>query len=226
VSGSSYGFDRRLVADAMSVGFQVGIHAIGDAGNRASLDFIDSVMRAAPRARERRHRIEHAQVVDPADIPRFKSLGVIASMEPPHAVEDKTWAEERLGPTRVKSAYAWRTLRRAGASLVFSSDLPGSGWSIFYGLHSAITRSDTSEAPPGGWYPEQRMTAEEAVRGYTSWAAFAGFDEETAGTLAVGKRADISVIDIDPLRVDPAQLMKGRVMLTVSRGRVEFQQTR
>ncbi|MFN8573707.1 MAG: amidohydrolase [Gemmatimonadaceae bacterium] len=223
VSGANYGFDRRLVADAMSAGFQVGIHAIGDAGNRASLDFIDSVMRAAPTARDLRHRIEHAQVVDSADIPRFKALGVIASMEPPHAVEDKTWAEDRLGPARIRFAYAWRTIRKAGGALAFSSDLPGSGWSIFYGLHSAITRSDTTGAPPGGWYPAQRMSPEEAIRGYTSWAAYAGFDEDHAGTLAVGKRADLTALDIDPLHVDPAQLMKGRIMLTVSRGRVEFE---
>lgn len=224
VSGSNYGFDRRLVADAMAAGFQVGIHAIGDAGNRASLDFIDSVLQAAPTARQLRHRIEHAQVVAPADQPRFATLGVIASMEPPHAVEDKTWAQDRLGPVRIKSAYAWRTLRLAGARLVFSSDLPGSGWSIFYGLHSAITRQDTTGAPAGGWYPDQRMTPEEAVRGYSSWGAYAGFDEDSAGVLAVGRRADVSVIDVDPMRLtDPAALMRGHVTLTVSRGRVTFQ---
>ena len=227
VAGSSYGFDRRVVGDAMAAGFQVGIHAIGDAGNRATLDFIDSVTVAAPRARGLRHRVEHAQVVSPADIPRFAAGGIIASMEPPHAVEDKGWAEARVGPERIKGAYAWRTLRRSGAHLAFSSDLPGSGWSIAYALHSAITRQDTLGTPSGGWYPEQRMTAEEAVRGYTSWAAFAGFDEQEAGTIAVGKRADFTVLSVDPFHVAmPADLLRTKVQLTVSRGRVTYDASR
>lgn len=227
VSGSSYGFDRRVVGDAMAAGFQVGIHAIGDAGNRATLDFIDSVTAAAPTARGLRHRVEHAQVVSPADLPRFASGGIIASMEPPHAVEDKGWAEARLGAARITGAYAWRTLRRSGARLAFSSDLPGSGWSIAYGLHSAITRQDTLGRPPGGWYPEQRMTPEEAVRGYTAWAAYAGFDEEQAGTIAVGTRADFTVLSVDPFRLAaPADLLRNAVQLTVSRGRVTYQRQR
>ncbi len=221
VSGGAYGFDRAVVGNAMAAGFQVGIHAIGDAGNRATIDFIDSVMQVAPKARGLRHRVEHAQVISPTDLPRFASLGIIASVQPPHAVEDKGWAGIRLGPDRVTGAYAWRTLRRSQAALVFSSDLPGSDWSLFYGLHSAITRQDTAGAPPGGWYPDQRMTPEEAVRGYTAWSAFAGFDDRDAGTIAVGKRADITVLDVDPFRLTtPAELLRGRVMLTVSRGRV------
>jgi predicted amidohydrolase YtcJ len=223
VSGGAYGFDQRVVADAMTAGFQVGVHAIGDAGNRATLDFIDSVMRAAPSARDLRHRVEHAQVVSPGDIARFASMGMIASVQPPHAVEDKGWAEQRLGRERILGAYAWRTLRRGQARLAFSSDLPGSSWSPFYGLHSAITRQDTTGAPTGGWYPEQRMTAEEAVRGYSVWNAYAGFDETQAGTITVGKRADFTVMDVDPFRLTaPAALLKGRVLLTVSRGRVVF----
>jgi predicted amidohydrolase YtcJ len=222
VSGGAYGFDQRLVADAMTAGFQVGIHAIGDAGNRATLNFIDSVQRAAPAARTQRHRVEHAQVIAPADIARFASMGVVASVQPPHAVEDKGWAETRVGAERMAGAYAWRTLREAGAPLVFSSDLPGSDWSPFYGLHSAMTREDTSGAPPGGWYPAQRMTAEEAVRGYTAWGAFAGFDERDGGTIAVGKRADFTVMTVDPFRAAPRALLRGNVVLTVSRGRVTY----
>lgn len=227
VSGGAYGFDRTVVGDAMAAGFQVGIHAIGDAGNRATLDFIDSVTAAAPKARGLRHRIEHAQVVSPPDIPRFAASGIIASMQPPHAVEDKGWAEQRLGGERIKGAYAWRTLRRAGAAIAFSSDLPGSGWSPFYGLHSAIARMDTLGTPPGGWYPDERLTAEEAVRGYTSWAAYAGFDEQDAGTIAVGRRADFTVINVDPFRMAaPADLLAGAVQLTVSRGRVTYRRSK
>lgn len=226
ISGGAYGFDRTVVGNAMAAGFQVGIHAIGDAGNRATLDFIDSVTAAAPKARGLRHRIEHAQVVSPQDIPRFATSGIIASMQPPHAVEDKGWAEQRLGSERIKGSYAWRTLRRAGAAIAFSSDLPGSGWSPFYGLHSAISRMDTLGTPPGGWYPDERLTPEEAVRAYTSWAAFAGFDEQEAGTIAVGKRADFTVIDVDPFRsAAPADLLSGAVQLTVSRGRVTYRRS-
>ena len=221
VSGGAYGFDKQVVGTAMSAGFQVGIHAIGDAGNRASLDFIDSVMQAAPGARGLRHRIEHAQVISPQDLPRFRTLGVIASMQPPHAVEDKAWAESRLGPERITGAYAWRSLRKAGASIAFSSDLPGSDFSLFYGLHSAITRQDTSGTPASGWYPAERMTADEAVRAYTRWNAYAGFDETQAGMLLGGFRADLTVIDVDPFRMQsPRELLKGKVVMTISRGRI------
>jgi predicted amidohydrolase YtcJ len=221
-AGSAYGFDRRGVGDAMAAGFQVGIHAIGDAGTRASLDFIDSVMQANPGvARDARHRIEHAQVVSPQDLSRFRSLGIIASVQPPHAVEDKGWAEARLGPERVRGAYAWRSLRRTGASVAFSSDLPGSDFSLFYGLHSAITRQDTTGHPVGGWYPEERMTPEEAVRGYTRWNAFAGFDDTEAGELTAGFRADLTIIDVDPFRLhSPRDLLRGKVLMTISRGRI------
>ena len=219
VSGSNYGFDHRIAAAAMAAGFQIGIHAIGDEGNRASLDFIDSVMTAAPTARGLRHRIEHAQIVSSEDMPRFSRLGVIASMEPPHAVEDMPWAEERVGPVRIRGAYAWRTLRRQGAALVFSSDLPGSDWNLFYGWHSAIWRQDKSGQPAAGWYPDQRMRAEEAVRGYSTWAAHAAFDEGSAGSIAVGKRADFTAVSVDPFReATGAALLGGAVRLTVVRG--------
>jgi predicted amidohydrolase YtcJ len=177
VSGDEYGFAENLVADMMKGGFQVGIHAIGDAGNRETLDFLESVIEKNEATRQWRHRIEHAQVIHPDDFPRFAELGVIASMEPPHCAEDKTWAEERLGPERVRGAYAWRTLRKAGAALIFNSDLVGSDHNIFYGLHAAMTRRDKKLEPPDGWYPEERMTPEEAVRGYTTWAAYSAFWE-------------------------------------------------
>ncbi len=221
VSGANYGFDHRIAADAMAAGFQIGIHAIGDEGNRASLDFIDSVMQAAPKARGLRHRVEHAQVVAPEDMPRFSRMGVIASMEPPHAVEDMPWAEERVGPVRIRGSYAWRTLRRQGAALAFSSDLPGSDWSLFYGLHAAIWRQDKQGMPAAGWYPEQRMKPEEAVRGYSSWAAYAAFDEASAGSIAIGKRADFTALSVDPFRAaSGAELLAGVVRLTIVRGRV------
>lgn len=223
VSGGGYGFDRAIVAEMMKAGFQVGIHAIGDAGNRETLDFIQTVEGEKAEVRANRNRIEHAQVVHPDDFARFRALDVIASMEPPHAVEDKAWAEDRLGAERVEGAYAWRTFRRNGVRLIFNSDLTGSDHNIFYGLHSAITRRDKSLQPAGGWYPEQRMTSEEAVRGYSTWAAFASFNETDTGILAAGRWADITVMDIDPLVVGaarPDELLKGRITLTMVGGRV------
>ena len=222
-SGDEYGFDEELVADMMRGGFQVGIHAIGDAGNRETLDFIEGVLATDPTSKQQRHRIEHAQVVHPDDFPRFAELGIIASMEPPHAVEDMAWAEERIGPERISGAYAWRTLRQVGARLTFNSDLAGSDHSIFYGLHAAITRRDKNRQPAGGWYPDQAMTPEEAVRGYTVWSAHAAHWDEETGVLAPGRWADITVMDIDPLvlgTTDPGAILEGSVLATIVGGEV------
>lgn len=226
VSGADYGFDQELAAEMMRAGFQIGIHAIGDAGNRETLAFLESVIHASPETRALRHRVEHAQVVHPDDFARFAPAGLIAAMQPPHCVEDKTWAEARLGPDRVKGAYAWRTLRRAGVPLTFSADLAGSDHDIFYGLHAAITRRDKERQPPGGWYPEEAMTAEEALRGYTNWSAYAAGWEDRTGVLQPGKWADITVIDLDPLstgETEPGRLLDGRVLSTIVSGAVVFE---
>lgn len=225
VGGSEYGFDRDLTAAMMNRGFQAVIHAIGDRGNRETLDFIESVVRAHPEAAARRHRIEHAQVLHPDDIARFARLGVIASMQPSHAVEDKAWAEERLGPRRTRYAYAWRSLRKSGGRLAFNSDLPGSDYSIFYGMHSAITRRDKEGRPEGGWYPEQCLSPEETLRAYTVWGAYAAFMEDRTGTIVPGKWADLTVMDIDPLAVgekQPERLLQGRILMTMVAGRVVY----
>ena len=226
VSGGDYGFDQDLAAKVMEAGFQLNIHAIGDAGNRETLDFFQGVYETVPSARSNRNRIEHAQIVHPDDQPRFADLEVIASMEPPHAVEDKTWAEDRLGPARILGGYAWRSLRQQGARLAFNSDLSGSDPNLFYGLHSAITRRDKQQQPEGGWYVDQAMTAEEAIRGYTVWNAFAGWNEDRVGVIAPGYLGDLTITDIDPLVVgdtDPGALLKGVVTMTVVNGRVVFE---
>jgi len=216
-------FDPKLTAALMKAGFQVDIHAIGDAANREALDFLEAVMKDAPSARTARHRIEHAQVLDARDVPRFATAGIIASMQPAHAVEDMAWAADRLGADRVKGAYAWRTLRQAGAHLVFSSDLPGTDYNIFYGLHSAVARQDRAGKPDGGWHPDQRMTPEEAVRGYTTWAAYSMLADEHTGTLAAGRWADLTAMDIDPFTTgdkDPARLLAGKIAMTIVAGRI------
>ena len=226
ISGGGYGFDHDLAKEAMKAGFQLGIHAIGDAGNREVLDFLEAEFEADPNTARNRHRIEHAQVISPEDQPRFARLGVIASMEPPHAVEDKTWAEDRLGPQRILGAYAWRTLRRDGARLTFNADNPGSDHSIFYGLHTAITRQDKQLQPPGGWYPEQRLTIEEAIRAYTSWTAYAAFREDQTGIIAKGRWADLTVMDIDPFALAataPEKILAGKILATIVNGKVVYQ---
>lgn len=225
VSGSDYGFDQALAAEAMAAGFQFGIHAIGDAGNRETLNFFEQVFAQHPTARDNRHRIEHAQIVNPLDQPRFAQLGIIASMEPPHAVEDMAWAADRLGDQRVRHGYAWRSLRRVGATVIFNSDLAGSDPNLFYGLHAAITRRDKTQQPPQGWYPEEAFTAEEAVRAYTSWNAFAAFHEQRSGVLAPGRWADLTVMDVDPFVLgekDPGKLLDGNIVLTVVAGKVVY----
>jgi predicted amidohydrolase YtcJ len=144
-------------------------------------------------------------------------------MEPPHCAEDQRWAEARLGPERVKGAYAWRSLRKAGARLAFNSDLAGSDHDIFYGLHSAITRSAKGRSPEDGWYPEERVTSEEALRGYTIWNAYAASAEKETGTLEPGKWADITVMTLDPLAVgenDPGRLFEGKIVATIVSGKV------
>lgn len=227
ISGDGYGFDQDLAKQAMKAGFQLGIHAIGDAGNHEALDFLEAEFKADPGTARNRHRIEHAQVISPEDQPRFARLGVIASMEPPHAVEDKSWAEVRLGPQRILGAYAWRSLRTGGARLTFNADNPGSDHSIFYGLHSAITRQDKQLQPPGGWYPQQRLTIEEAIRAYTSWSAYAAFREDQTGIIAQGRWADLTVMDIDPFALAataPEKILAGRIRATIVSGKVVYQQ--
>jgi predicted amidohydrolase YtcJ len=150
-------------------------------------------------------------------------------MQPSHAVEDMAWAQDRIGPERIKGAYAWRSLRKAGARLVLSSDLPATDYNIFYGLHSAVTRQDRAGNPAGGWRPEERLTIEEALRGWTTWAAYASFRESVAGTIADGKSADLTVIDTDPFQVadpQPERLLAGHVLLTIAGGKIVSDTTR
>lgn len=226
VSGEDYGFNRELAASAMQSGFQLDIHAIGDAGNREVLDILEALFAEDPETAANRHRIEHAQVLHPDDIPRFGRLGVIASMEPPHAMEDKAWAQDRLGPERILGAYAWRSLRESGARLTFNSDNPGSDHDIFYGLHSAIARQDKTLEPEGGWYAEQAMNADEAIRAYTTWSAYASFRDEMTGVIEAGRWADLTVMDIDPFVLSEesrSDLLHGRILMTIVGGRIVYE---
>lgn len=208
-----------LTRRSLERGFQVCTHAIGDAANRSVLDAYAQAQQEVPGARDPRLRVEHAQVLAPTDIPRFAKLGVIASMQPTHCTSDMPWAEKRLGPQRIKGAYAWRSVKDSGAHLPLSSDFPGETLNPFYGIYAAITRQDPQGHPPGGWYPEQKLTLDEALRGYTVEAAFAGFEENEKGSIEKGKLADLTVISKDITKLPPKEILSIRVLKTFVGGK-------
>lgn len=209
----------RLTVRALRAGFQVATHAIGDRANHIALDAYERALRDVPSARDPRLRIEHAQVLRRDDVPRFARLGVIASMQPTHATSDMPWAEERLGPTRVRFAYAWRSVLETGAHLPLSSDFPGETLNPFYGMYAAETRRTPQGEPPGGWFPEQRLTRREAMRGYTREAAYAGFEERSRARIAPGLLADFIVLSDDIRTISPERLLSVRVLQTYVGGR-------
>ena len=186
--------------------FQVAIHAIGDAANAEALSAIADLTRDLPG--ERRWRIEHAQIVDPLDIPKFAELKVIASMQPVHQTSDRLMAKARLGPDRLKGAYAWRSMEKAGVRLAFGSDVPVESANPFPGIAAAISRTDAAGQPVGGWRPEETVTRETALDGFTRTAAYAAFAEDRLGTLMPGMRADFVMLESDPLLASPDEIRK------------------
>ncbi|KTE23010.1 MULTISPECIES: amidohydrolase [unclassified Sphingopyxis] len=186
--------------------FQVAIHAIGDAANAEALSAIADLTADLPG--ERRWRIEHAQIVDPLDIPKFAELKVIASMQPVHQTSDRLMAEARLGPDRLKGAYAWRSMEKAGVRLAFGSDVPVESANPFPGIAAAISRTDAAGQPVGGWRPEETVTRETALDGFTRTAAYAAFAEDRLGTLMPGMRADFVMLESDPLLASPDEIRK------------------
>jgi predicted amidohydrolase YtcJ len=203
---------RALAKDAASRGFQVATHAIGDAANAEVISTYEALSKQY--GRDRRWRIEHFQIVDPADIPRLAPAGIIASMQPTHQTSDRLMAEERLGPDRLAGAYAWNTILKSGAHLAFGSDFPVESPNPFPGIAAAISRQDMSGQPPGGWRPQESVTFEAALAGFTREAAYAGFAEDKIGALEPGKWADFILIDRDPTRVDPQALARTQVIET------------
>lgn len=202
---------NKLVRASMD-GFQVAVHAIGDAANAEALDAIADM--AADFPGDRRWRIEHAQVVSPPDIERFAALKVIASMQPVHQTSDRTMAEARLDPPRLVGAYAWRSMERAGVRLAFGSDVPVESAEPFAGLAAAISRTGPDGQPFGGWRPEEAVGRETALDGFTRSAAYAFFAEDRLGTLMPGMRADFVLVDDDPLLASASQLRAMRVRET------------
>ncbi len=203
-----------IVERAMQCDLQVNTHAIGDRANRIVLDTYERAI-AATGGGPGRHRIEHAQVVvTPDDIARFAPLGIIASMQPTHATSDMPWAEARVGPDRIRGAYAWRSFLDSGARLALGSDFPVEQVSPLLGLYAAVTRQDAAAQPEGGWTPNQRLTREEALRGFTLDAAYAGFMEDEVGSLVPGKRADFVVLSRDIMTVPPQEILETDVVAT------------
>ena len=192
---------RNQISRAAMDRFQLAIHAIGDRANDQVLGAIEEL--SDTYKGDRRWRIEHAQVVDPADLPRFGRNGIVASMQPTHQTSDRTMAEARLGPDRLAGAYAWASMLKAGAHLALGSDTPVEKPDVFAGLAAAITRQDAAGQPAGGWRPEERLTRDQALAGFTEGAAYAAFSDDRFGSLAPGQWADFVLVDTDPTKATP-----------------------
>ena len=202
----------RLADTAAAHGFQVATHAIGDAANAQVIGVYEQLAKKYPG--DKRWRIEHFQIVDPADIPRLAPAGIIASMQPTHQTSDRLMAEERLGPNRLAGAYAWQSVLKSGARLAFGTDFPVENPNPFPGLAAGISRQDMSGQPPGGWIPSERLTFAEALYAYTRGSAYAGFSEDRIGALEPGKWADFILVDRDPSAVNPQELAATQVLET------------
>jgi predicted amidohydrolase YtcJ len=210
---------ERVARDALAHGFQVNTHAIGDRANRIVLHGYAAAL-GGPN--DHRFRIEHAQVVSLDDIPMFEQYSIIASMQATHATSDMPWAEARLGPERVKGAYAWRRFLSLGVHLADGSDFPVEDPNPLWGFYAAVTRQDRSGIPAGGWFPDQRMTRGEALRSWTLEGAYAAFEEKIKGSLEPGKLADFVMLSDDITRISPAEILKTRVVMTVVGGEVVY----
>lgn len=214
------------VAAIVRAGFQPAVHAIGDRANRITLDVFERIQQEVPGSRQLRMRLEHAQILDPRDIPRFPNLNVVASMQPTHATSDMPWVAARIGERRMQGAYVWRRLLDAGATIAAGSDFPVEDANPLRGFYAAVTRQDSSGAPPGGWMPHERMTRDQALRAFTLDAAYAAHSEEIVGSLQAGKLADLVVLSNDIMNVAPAGILATEVRLTVVNGEIVFEPAR
>jgi predicted amidohydrolase YtcJ len=212
----------KWVSGADKAGLNVMVHAIGDRAIRQQLDIYERVEKENG-ARDRRFRIEHAQHIAPADVPRFATLGVVASMQPYHAIDDGRWADKVIGAERAKTTYAFRSLRDAGATLAFGSDWFVAPPTPLEGIYAAATRRTLDDRNPNGWVPEQKISVEDALRAYTHGGAYASFDEKEKGLLSAGALADFAIIDRDLTRIPPEQIRDAHVMFTAVGGRVVYE---
>ena len=210
---------------ALQSGFQVATHAIGDRGNRVVLDAYEAALKAYPTA-DHRFRVEHAQILNHDDIPRFAELGVIPSMQAVHQTSDMYWAGSRLGLGRLLGAYAWRSLLATGVVVPNGSDFPVEAVNPLLSFHSAVSRQDADNWPTGGWMPEQRMTREEALASMTIWPAYAGFQESIMGSLTPGKLADFVILDRDIMTVAERDILGTSIIATYIGGKVVYERAK
>jgi predicted amidohydrolase YtcJ len=213
---------RAWIGGADSAGLQVVVHAIGERANGLLLSIFDSVAQAHGK-KDRRFRIEHAQHLRREDIPRFARLGVIASMQPYHAIDDGRWAEKRIGPERIKTTYAFRSLLDHGAVLAFGSDWTVAPIEPLLGIAAAVARRTLDGKNPDGWVPQEKISVEEALRAYTMGNAYGVFAEDRRGKLAPGYLADLALIDRDLTRIPPEELEQAAIRATVVGGRVVYE---
>jgi predicted amidohydrolase YtcJ len=216
-----------MLMEALKRGIQVETHAIGDRANRVILDLYEKAFSAVPlserKIREPRWRVEHAQILNPADIPRFAKLGVIPSMQPSHAIGDLFFAPSRLGIPRLEGAYAWQSLIKTGAIIAGGSDAPVERGEPMIEFYAAIARRDQKGFTAEGWHPEQALTREQALKVFTIWAARAAFEDETKGTIEPGKLADMTVLSADIMKIPELEILKTRCLMTVINGEIVYQ---
>lgn len=209
---------KAVAERGLKLGFQVNTHAIGDRGNRVVLDAYEGALKSVPTV-DHRFRVEHAQILHSDDIPRFATLGVIPSMQASHQTSDMYWVGKRLGPTRLLGAYPWRSLLNSGVVIPNGSDFPVEMVNPLISFHASIARQDGNDWPAGGWFPEQRMTREEALRSMTLWPAYSAFQEKDMGSITPGKYADFVLLDQDIMRVPAELVLKTRVLSTYVGGK-------
>jgi predicted amidohydrolase YtcJ len=212
---------KAMAIERDRLGFQLAFHAIGDKANHVALDVFESMLRVNP-PRDRRDRIEHAQVVAPEDIKRFGELHIIASMQPSHETNDMRWAEQRLGPERSKGAYAWNSLQKAGARLAFGTDYDVEPVNPFRGLYACVSREGADGGPPGGWIPQEKLPLPDCISAYTSGSAYAEFMDGKKGELKVGEFADFVILSQDLTQASPNEILGTRVLQTVVGGRTVY----
>lgn len=217
---------KPMLAAALRQGIQVETHAIGDRGNRLMLDFYERAMKEVPveqrKIAEPRWRDEHSQIVHPDDLPRFRQLGVIASMQPSHAISDLYFAPARLGLDRLKGAYAWQSFLTLGVPVPGGSDAPVERGEPMIEFYAAVARKDLQGRSGEGWHPEEKMTRAQALKAFTLWPAFAAFEEDQRGTIEVGKLADFTVLDQDIMKVPEPDLLKTKTLMTIVNGVVAY----
>ena len=206
---------------ALEADMGVNTHCIGIRGNRLCLGAYEKALQEKPKPNHR-FRIEHAQIIESQDVEKFASLGILPSMQPTHCTSDMYFVEDRIGQERAKGGYAWRWFLDAGLVIPCGSDFPVESNNPLLGIYAAITRQDPSGWPEGGWHPEQRMTIDEAIKGFTIWAAYGAFQEDVLGSIEVGKYGDFTVLDKDILEIDPKEILNTKVMYTIVGGQIRY----